>query len=101
LFCFRETEYLFATADGQREVIRMTGADRLALVYLHRGQKYESLDVVKEELASSIVQLAPVGMPSNSQVIIRDFYFIGIFSPSHLFGRSRFYRPEQIRGTEK
>lgn len=46
----------------------MTGADRLALIYLHRGQTYESLDVVKEELASSIVQLAPVGMPSNSQV---------------------------------
>jgi hypothetical protein len=101
LFCFRETEYLFATADGQKQVISMTGADRLALVFLHRGQKYESLDVVKEELASSIVQLAPVGMPSNTQVIIRYYYFNGIFSPFHIFVRSRFYRPEQIQGTEK
>jgi hypothetical protein len=82
---FRETEYLFATADGQKEVISMTGADRLALIYLHRGQKYESLDVVKEELASSIVQLAPVGMPSNSQVILGILIYWNFLTRSSLW----------------
>jgi len=62
---------LFSTADGQKQLISMTGADRLALIFLHRGQTYDSLDSIKEELASSVVQLAPVGIPSSTQVASR------------------------------
>ncbi|XP_065339265.1 eEF1A lysine and N-terminal methyltransferase homolog [Cloeon dipterum] len=64
----RETEYLFCSPEGQKQLISMTGAERLLLVFLHRGQVYESMNSIREELASTIVQFAPQGIPENIQI---------------------------------
>ncbi|KAF4519043.1 hypothetical protein B566_EDAN001629 [Ephemera danica] len=65
----RETEYLFASAEGHRQLLATASAERLAIISLHRGHTYEGgLAAVKEELAPCIVQLAPPGLPPNTQI---------------------------------
>jgi hypothetical protein len=70
----RETEYLFVSAEGHRQLLSTASADRLAIISLHRGHNYEGgLAAVKEELAPCIVQLAPPGLPPNFQVFLKIF----------------------------
>ncbi|ETN61319.1 CGI-01 protein [Anopheles darlingi] len=58
----RETEWLFATPAGRQKLQQSANFDRLAVVTLHRGQRYEDLDTVKEELGESVKSLAPAGI---------------------------------------
>ncbi|XP_053695220.1 eEF1A lysine and N-terminal methyltransferase homolog [Sabethes cyaneus] len=58
----RETEWLFSTPKGRHKLLASAGHDRLAIVSTHRGQTYNSLDSVKEELTESVKSLAPAGL---------------------------------------
>ncbi|XP_055540802.1 eEF1A lysine and N-terminal methyltransferase homolog [Wyeomyia smithii] len=58
----RETEWLFSTPKGRHKLLTSAGHDRLAIVSMHRGQSYDSLDAVKEELSESVKSLAPAGL---------------------------------------
>ncbi|XP_069674155.1 eEF1A lysine and N-terminal methyltransferase homolog isoform X1 [Periplaneta americana] len=64
----RETEWLFSTPEGRATLLKSAGFDRLAVVALHRDQKYDGLDAVQEELADSILHLAPPGLGQNTQI---------------------------------
>ncbi|CAH2001857.1 unnamed protein product [Acanthoscelides obtectus] len=55
----REAEWLFSTKAGRKNLVRVTKHNRLAIITLHRGQKYESLDAVQKELSDTICNLAP------------------------------------------
>lgn len=57
----RETEWLFSTPQGRKKLLASAKHDRLAIVSMHRGQVYTTWDDVKEELSSSVRNLAPSG----------------------------------------
>ncbi|XP_052869335.1 eEF1A lysine and N-terminal methyltransferase homolog [Anopheles cruzii] len=58
----RETEWLFATPAGRQKLQQSANFDRLAVVTMHRGQRYEDLETVKGELGESVKSLAPAGI---------------------------------------
>lgn len=58
----RETEWLFSTPQGRKKLLASAKHDRLAIVSMHREQTYTTWDDVKNELSSSIRNLAPSGV---------------------------------------
>lgn len=60
-------DWLFSTREGRQQLIMSAQRDRLAIVILRRGQHFESLDAVKDELADSVINFAPLGL-SKSQI---------------------------------
>ena len=68
LYCCRETEWLFSSDPGRRQLAESAGFERLVIVTLHRGHTYSSLDAVKEEVAGKAVELVQQGLPHGKQV---------------------------------
>ncbi|XP_069356733.1 eEF1A lysine and N-terminal methyltransferase homolog [Maniola hyperantus] len=57
----RESEWLFGTAAGRRQLQDSARFGRLVVAVLRRGHLFQSLDAVKEELAHSAKMLVPNG----------------------------------------
>nr|XP_026490448.1 methyltransferase-like protein 13 [Vanessa tameamea] len=57
----RESEWLFGTPAGRRQLQDSARFGRLVVAVLRRGHVFQSLDAVKEELAHSAKMLAPYG----------------------------------------
>lgn len=64
----RETEWLFGTEDGRKQLAASAGFRRLVTVALHRGQSYEGMESIQDELSTRVLELAPPGMPAQHQV---------------------------------
>nr|CAI5842659.1 unnamed protein product [Callosobruchus analis] len=64
----REAEWLFSTKAGRKNLVRVTKHNRLAIITLHRGQKYESLDAVQKELSDTVCNLAPSSLNVKKQI---------------------------------
>nr|XP_054770161.1 eEF1A lysine and N-terminal methyltransferase-like [Lytechinus pictus] len=64
----RETEYLFGTDKGRGQLANQAGFQRLVVATLHRGHTYQSVDSIKSELSSRVMELGPSDLPSNTQV---------------------------------
>ncbi|XP_047506731.1 eEF1A lysine and N-terminal methyltransferase homolog isoform X1 [Pieris napi] len=58
----RESEWLFGTPTGRRQLQDSARFSRLVVAVLRRGHHFESLDAVKEELAQSAKMLTPNGL---------------------------------------
>uniref|UniRef100_T1HPJ7 Methyltransf_11 domain-containing protein n=2 Tax=Rhodnius prolixus TaxID=13249 RepID=T1HPJ7_RHOPR len=56
----RETEWAFGTPEGRQFLAGEAGVDRLAVVTLNRGHKFNSLEEVKAELSPIISDFSPV-----------------------------------------
>ena len=65
---FRETNWLFSTDSGCRQLAESAGFERLVIVTLHRGHTYQGLDEVKEEVSSKAMELAQSGLPAGKKV---------------------------------
>jgi hypothetical protein len=55
----REKDSIFSTEMGRFKLCTQADCSRLVLVFLGAGHVFESLDVVKEELNSKILELSP------------------------------------------
>ncbi|KAJ8974922.1 hypothetical protein NQ317_010205 [Molorchus minor] len=77
----RETEWLFSTKLGRKHLVEMANHNRLAIVTLHRGQVYDSLETVKTELSNTVRDLAPSSL-SNRKVrnIMEQYSFFSLGS---------------------
>ncbi|XP_054977601.1 eEF1A lysine and N-terminal methyltransferase isoform X1 [Sorex araneus] len=64
----RETEWLFGTEEGRKQLAASAGFRRLVTVALHRGQPYGGMDSIQAELSARVLELAPAGMPAQHQV---------------------------------
>ncbi|XP_078417707.1 eEF1A lysine and N-terminal methyltransferase isoform X3 [Cetorhinus maximus] len=64
----RETEWLFGTDEGRRQLGKSAEFKRLLVVVLHRDQLYESMEAIQSELSGKVMELAPPGLPPNQQV---------------------------------
>ena len=61
---------MFSTAEGRTQICDSSKCQRLVVVHLQRNQTYESLDHVKAELSSNVMELAPPELPPNTDVPI-------------------------------
>ncbi|KAK5646559.1 hypothetical protein RI129_005023 [Pyrocoelia pectoralis] len=57
----REVEWMFSTSRGRKHLTKMTKYNRLAVITMHRGQIYNSLESVQDELREAVCQVAPSG----------------------------------------
>ncbi|XP_041335052.1 eEF1A lysine and N-terminal methyltransferase isoform X2 [Pyrgilauda ruficollis] len=64
----RETEWLFGTEEGRRQLAASAGFVRLLTVALHREQLYEGMAGIQAELSGKVMELAPPGLPARQQV---------------------------------
>ncbi|XP_009570537.1 PREDICTED: methyltransferase-like protein 13, partial [Fulmarus glacialis] len=64
----RETEWLFGTEEGRRQLAASAGFGRLVTVALHREQHYEGMAGIQVELSGKVMELAPPGLPARQQV---------------------------------
>ncbi|XP_018578007.1 methyltransferase-like protein 13 [Anoplophora glabripennis] len=64
----REVEWLFSTKAGRKHLVTMTNHNRLAIITLHRGQKYESFEAVQKELTETVCNLAPSSL-NNKKIL--------------------------------
>ncbi|XP_053805805.1 eEF1A lysine and N-terminal methyltransferase isoform X2 [Vidua chalybeata] len=64
----RETEWLFGTEEGRRQLAASAGFGRLLTVALHREQRYEGMAAIQAELSGKVMELAPPGLPARQQV---------------------------------
>ncbi|XP_053549203.1 eEF1A lysine and N-terminal methyltransferase [Bombina bombina] len=64
----RETEWLFGSKEGRRQLAGSVGYRRLITVTLHRDQQYNGMESIKSELSEKVLELAPPDMPSNQQI---------------------------------
>ncbi|XP_064928274.1 eEF1A lysine and N-terminal methyltransferase isoform X5 [Columba livia] len=64
----RETEWLFGTEEGRRQLAASAGFRRLVTVALHREQHYEGMAGIQAELSGKVMELAPPGLPAWQKV---------------------------------
>lgn len=64
----RETEWLFGTEEGRKQLASSAGFRRLVTVALHREQHYEGMAGIQAELSAKVMELAPPGLPARQQV---------------------------------
>ncbi|XP_037084957.1 eEF1A lysine and N-terminal methyltransferase-like [Pollicipes pollicipes] len=64
-----ETEWLFGTPAGRRQLAETAGHDRLVVVHLpDRRRRYGALQEVQEQLSGSVLQLRPAHLRDDVQV---------------------------------
>ncbi|KAG9483205.1 hypothetical protein GDO78_009256 [Eleutherodactylus coqui] len=64
----RETEWLFGSETGRKQLAGSVGFRRLLIVALHRDQQYENMEAIQSELSAKVLELAPPGLPDNQQI---------------------------------
>lgn len=64
----RETEWLFATKQGRKKLLESAQHSRLAIVTMHRGQTYTSLDDLKLELNETVKSFAPKSLRDSAKI---------------------------------
>ncbi|XP_053325857.1 eEF1A lysine and N-terminal methyltransferase [Spea bombifrons] len=64
----RETEWLFGSEKGRKQLAGSVGFRRLIIVALHRDQQYDGMEAIQAELSAKVLELAPPGLPDNQQV---------------------------------
>ena len=67
-YLFRETDWLFGSNEGRRQLADSAKYQRLLVVHLGRDHQFVSLDFVQNELAGIVSSLQPQGLPPNTQV---------------------------------
>lgn len=66
----KEKESIFATEIGKFKLCAQAQVSRLILVILGAGHVFESLDIVKNDLNSKILELSPRGCSNYEQIPI-------------------------------
>ena len=86
-FAGREHTWLYASKKGRENLAQMACYRRLAIVTMHRGHHYPSIDEIKSELSMQVMLLAPPQMNINlkvrsnnniniiKQIFIQDVHF--------------------------
>ncbi|KAM4722465.1 eEF1A lysine and N-terminal methyltransferase [Rhinophrynus dorsalis] len=97
----RETEWLFGSEQGRKQLAGSVGFRRLIIVALHRDQQYGGMEAIQSELSAKVLELAPPGLPANQQIpFLSAGGDIGVRTVQHQ-GRSELsgeYVVEDVKG---
>ncbi|XP_025979230.2 eEF1A lysine and N-terminal methyltransferase isoform X2 [Dromaius novaehollandiae] len=100
----RETEWLFGTEEGRRQLAASAGFRRLVTAALHREQHYEGMAGIQAELSGKVMELAPPGLPARQQVpFLSVGGDIGVRTVQHrdISALSGEYVVEDVKGDDK
>ena len=64
----REVEWMFSTAEGRSQLADSASCARLVVVHLARDNTFTSLTQIQDELAGTVLELAPDNLPARYQV---------------------------------
>ena len=64
----REVEWMFATAEGRRQLADSASCQRLIVVHLGRDASFSSLETVQSELSPHILEFCPPDLPIGYKV---------------------------------
>lgn len=64
----RETDWLFSSDGGRKQLAESAGFERLVVVTLHRAHTYTGVEGVREEVGGRAVQLVQGGVAREKQV---------------------------------
>ena len=64
----REVEWMFATAEGRRQLADSANCQRLLVVHLGRDATFTSLEEIQNELSPHILDFSPSDLPSGYKV---------------------------------
>ena len=64
----RETDWLFSSDGGRKQLAESAGFERLVVVALHRGHTYTGVEGVREEVGGRAVELVQGGVSQGKQV---------------------------------
>lgn len=66
----QEKQFMFATEMGRQKLVSQVNTSRLVLVFLGAGHVFESLEIVKEELNTKILELSPSDCTNYNEIPI-------------------------------
>jgi len=64
----RETDWLYSSSEGRRELAASAKFQRLIVVHLGRDHQFPSLEHIQQELSSVVSSLQPKDLPPNTQI---------------------------------
>ena len=65
----RETEWLFSSVEGQKEIASNAGFERVVIATLGRGHTFTDMGTIKKELSTKVMELGPKKLSSKAQVM--------------------------------
>jgi len=68
----RETDWLFSSDGGRKQLAESAGFERLVVITLHRAHTYTGVEGVREEVGGRAVQLVQGGVAREKQVSSRE-----------------------------
>lgn len=81
-FLHRETDWLFGSNEGRRQLADDAKFQRLLIIHLGRDHQFANLDCVQTELGGVVSSLQPEGLPPSTQVFIG--YFLSILKTVYI-----------------
>ena len=60
---------MFSSEAGRQQLSQNAGFERLVVVTLDRNHSYKDLDMIKAELSTKVMELAPPSFKPGTQVI--------------------------------
>ena len=79
---YRETEWMFSSLEGRRQLADSVDFHRLVIIHLGRDHQFNSLESVQNELAAVVSSLQPTQLPPNTKVFCS---FLSFFLLSFLY----------------
>ena len=67
-FLFRETDWLYSSNEGRRELAASAKFQRLVVIHLGRDHQFPNLECIQNELGPVVSSLQPSDLPPNTQV---------------------------------
>lgn len=68
IWILRETDWLFCSNEGRRQLADDAKFQRLLVIHLGREHQFPDLDYVQTELGGVVSSLQPEGLEPNTQV---------------------------------
>ena len=64
----REVEWMFATAEGRRQLAESANCQRLVVVHLGRDASFSSIEQIQNELSAHVLEFSPPDLPAGYKV---------------------------------
>ena len=76
---------MFSTDEGRKQLSESAGFERLVVVTLHRDHLYDSLDAIKVELSSKVMELAPPKLGNKQVCVNYSCQFVSMYLDGNEF----------------
>lgn len=83
----KNNEWMFSNPEGRQVLRQNCPADRIALIFMHDGHEYPDLKGIQNELADTVIKLAPRGVRAKNEKVM--FLTMSVSKDKHEDARFR------------